>query len=101
MDAHPMRARDPAGIAVLEPLTGEVVAALRYFRGVCHRKQVIDYIDAAHRRAGQLSGAALAEAIVACFERHLGAGGDDHRPFRLPFGPGSHRWALSEQALAG
>ena len=40
------------------------------------------------------------DAILACFERHSGEGPGDPRPFRLPFGRGSRRWAPSE-ALEG
>ena len=93
-----VRPEEEAVVTVLEPLTAEIVEALRYFRGVCHRGQVIQYIDAAHRQAGRPAGEQLAAAILAAFERHLGTGADDPRPFRLPFGPGSHRWALSEAA---
>jgi hypothetical protein len=93
-----VRPEDEAVVTVLEPLTAEIVEALRYFRGVCHRKQVIEFIEAAHRRAGLPTGDTLTTAIVAAFERHLGLDAGDPRPFRLPFGPGSHRWALSEMA---
>lgn len=82
-------------ITALEPLTVEIVEALRYFRGSGHRSQIIQYIEAAHRRAGQPAGDALTADITATFERHLGEG-NDPRPFRLPFGPGSLRWALAE-----
>lgn len=95
-----VRPEDEAVVTVLEPLTTEIVEALRYFRGVCHRRQVIEFIEAARRRAGQPIGDTLTAAIVAAFERHLGAGATDPRPFRLPFGPGSHRWALSEAVRA-
>ncbi|HYE46330.1 MAG TPA: hypothetical protein VEA44_11230 [Caulobacter sp.] len=93
-----VRPDEPAVVTVLEPLTAEIIEALRYFRGVCHRKQVIEFIEAAHRRDGRPTGESLAAAVVAAFERHLGAETADPRPFRLPFGPGSHRWALSEAA---
>ena len=93
-----LRPKDQATVTVLEPLTAEIIEALRYFRGACHRKQVIEFIEAAHRRTGQgVDG--LAAAIIAAFERHLGEGRDDPRPFRLPLGPDSHRWALADSAL--
>jgi hypothetical protein len=95
-----VRPDEEATVTVLEPLTAEIIEALRYFRGVCHRKQVIEFIEAAHRRAGQhIDG--LATAIIAAFERHLGDDRDDPRPFRLPLGPDSHRWALADSALRG
>jgi hypothetical protein len=43
----------------------------------------------------------LARDVIAAFERHLGEGRDDPRPFRLPLGPDSHRWALAEGAVKG
>ncbi|MDO9337675.1 MAG: hypothetical protein EON95_03780 [Caulobacteraceae bacterium] len=92
-----VRLEDEATVTVLEPLTAEIIEALRYFRGVCHRKQVIEFIEAAHRKSGQAVDG-LAGAIIAAFERHLGDGRDDPRPFRLPLGPDSHRWALSDAA---
>ncbi len=89
-----VRPDDEATVTVLEPLTAEIIEALRYFRGVCHRKQVIEFIEAAHRKTGQqIDG--LSTAVIAAFERHLGDGRDDPRPFRLPLGPDSHRWALA------
>jgi hypothetical protein len=99
MAANPSPVQDQATVTVLDPLTAEIIDALRYFRGVCHRKQVIEYIQAAHLRAGDANPALLAEAILAAFDRQLGDGADDPRPFRLPFGPGSHRWAISEMVL--
>ena len=95
-----MRPDEEATVTVLEPLTAEIIEALRYFRGVCHRKQVIEFIEAAHRRAGRHIDD-LASAVIAAFERHLGDGRDDPRPFRLPLGPDSHRWALADNALRG
>ena len=95
-----VRPIDEATITVLEPLTAEIIEALRYFRGVCHRKQVIEFIEAAHRKAGQqIDG--LSREIIAAFDRHLGEGRDDPRPFRLPLGPASHRWALADGAMKG
>lgn len=95
-----VRSEESAVVTVLEPLTAEIIDALRYFRGASHRKQIIEFIEIAHRKAGQrIDG--LAEAILAAFDRHLGEGRDDPRPFRLPMGPGSHRWALAESALRG
>ena len=96
-----MRPAEAAVVTVLEPLTAEIVEALRYFRGACHRRQVVEFIEAAHRRAGEPAGDALTSAILSAFERHLGVQPDDPRPFRLPFGPGSHRWALSDAAMRG
>ena len=93
-----VRPDDEATVTVLEPLTAEIIEALRYFRGASHRKPVIEFIEAAHRKAGQrIDG--LADAILSAFDRHLGEGRDDPRPFRLPNGAGSHRWALADSAL--
>lgn len=93
-----VRPDEEATVTVLEPLTAEIIEALRYFRGVCHRKQVIEFIEAAHRKTGKgIDG--LASAVIAAFERHLGEGREDPRPFRLPLGPDSHRWALADAAL--
>lgn len=100
MTPLPSHAQDDAIVMALEPLTSEIVDALRYFRGACHRNQVIEFIIAAHRRAGEVISEGLKAAVIAAFERHLGVG-DDARPFRLPFGPGSNRWALSDGALRG
>ncbi|MDB5469171.1 MAG: outer rane efflux protein [Caulobacter sp.] len=95
-----VRPDDEATVTVLEPLTAEIIDALRYFRGACHRKQVIEFIEVAHRKAGQgVDG--LADAVISAFERHLGNVRDDPRPFRLPLGPDSHRWALADSAMKG
>lgn len=88
-----------AAVTMLDPLASEIVAALRYFRGVCHRRQVIEYILAAHRRAGERIAEDFPDAIIDAFNQWLGQGEDDPRPFRLPFGPGSHRWALAPASL--
>ena len=94
-----VRPDDEATVTVLEPLTAEIIEALRYFRGASHRKQIIEFIEAAHRKAGQKVDG-LAREIIAAFERHLGDGRDDPRPFRLPLGRDSHRWALSDSVRA-
>ena len=95
-----VRLDDEATVTVLEPLTAEIIEALRYFRGACHRKQIIEFIEIAHRKAGQhVDG--LSREIIAAFERHLGEGREDPRPFRLPLGPDSHRWVLADQAMRG
>ena len=95
-----VRPDEEATVTVLEPLTAEIIEALRYFRGACHRKQVIEFIEVAHRKAGQhVDG--LSRDIVAAFDRHLGDGREDPRPFRLPLGPDSHRWALTDSAMKG
>lgn len=95
-----VRPDDEATVTVLEPLTAEIIDALRYFRGASHRKHVIEFIEAAHRKAGQRVDG-LADALLSAFERHLGEGRDDPRPFRLPLGPTSHRWALTDSAMKG
>jgi hypothetical protein len=100
MVGTPTPAQTDATVTVLDPLTAEIIDALRYFRGVSHRKQVIEYVQAAHRRSGDVASPdSIGAAMVAAFERHLGEGVEDPRPFRLPFGVGSHRWALSESAV--
>lgn len=88
-----------AAVTMLDPLASEIVAALRYFRGVCHRREVIEYIQAARRRAGERIAEDFPDAIIGAFEQWVGQDADDPRPFRLPFGPGSHRWALAPAAL--
>lgn len=78
---------------VTDPLTDSLVEAMRYYGGVGHRSLIIAYVLAARRAAGSPTEA---EAVQAAFESGLGDGPEDARPFRLPFGRGSHRWALKE-----
>jgi hypothetical protein len=86
---HPLPAPTPA----CDPLVTDLVEALRYYRGVGHRRLVIAHVVAARRAAGE---AVTADAVLACFEGNTGVGPGDPRPFRLPFGRGTQRWALSE-----
>lgn len=73
-------------------LAAEIADALRYYRGSAHRKEVIGYIVATRRQAGQTPPPDLAETAIQVFTLRCG----ENRPFRLPFGHGSHRWALNE-----
>ncbi|MBX3481187.1 MAG: hypothetical protein KF842_12370 [Caulobacter sp.] len=78
-----------------DPMVALISDALRHFQGAAHRDLVLAHVATALGRPARLSPQGAAE-IIAAFEHYVGDGPDDPRPFRQPFGPDSHRWALKE-----
>ncbi|MBI1406753.1 MAG: hypothetical protein GC145_11570 [Caulobacter sp.] len=87
------RPLEPDPQADADPVIALISDALRHFQGAAHRDLVLAHVATALGRPARLSPQGAAE-IIAAFEQRVGEGEDDPRPFRLPFGPGSHRWAL-------
>jgi hypothetical protein len=67
--------------------------------GEAHRDVVITRIAQVRDRGAKAASPALREEILATFEAHCQKG-EAPGLFRLVFGPGSHRWALTAQAQA-
>lgn len=76
-----------------DPLVVLIADALAHLGGAAHRSLVLTRVASVMGRVGPLSPDGAAQ-VIAAFERRVGEGSDDPRPFRLPFGPQSHRWAL-------
>lgn len=71
----------------------EIVEALTAYGGAAHRQLVLDQVAIALARRGARLPANAANDLQQAFERHLQGRGQNL--FRLPFGEGSHRWALA------
>lgn len=87
---------------IAEALVFEIARALQSYGGQAHRDLVIGDIS---RRAGfdqRNPPQDLREDLIDAFDQGLNKGGLGHaRLFDLPFGPGSHRWRLADEAAAG
>lgn len=93
------RGARPGASARPHPLTAEIAEALISLSGEAHRDVVIARIAQARHGDARAASPALREEILATFETHCQAG-EAPGLFRLVFGPGSHRWALTPQARA-
>lgn len=77
-------------------LAEEVANALRYLGGSAHRDRVIDCVGAFRRQRGDPVDPTLREQVIETFERYCAEWSPiGHALFFLPYGAGSHRWALS------
>ena len=87
----------PAGALVVE-----IVQALIRCGGQAHRDVVVARIAVARHERGEDAPDDLQEHVVKAFNVHCLAddGSEGVALFRLPFGPGSRRWALTDQAPA-
>lgn len=87
--------------SIAEALVFEIARSLQSFGGQAHRDLVIGDIA---RRAGfdhRSLPQDLRDDLISAFEVGLAKGGLGHaRLFILPFGPGSHRWRLADEAAA-
>jgi ectoine hydroxylase-related dioxygenase (phytanoyl-CoA dioxygenase family) len=79
------------------PLSAEIAEALMSLSGEAHRDVVISRIAQARHRDAKVASPALRDEILTTFDAHCRAG-EAPGLFRLVFGPGSHRWALTPQA---
>jgi hypothetical protein len=86
----------------LDPVVAEIVLALLTSNGAAHRNTVADMVLSARDDAPPRSSAAARQEIFDAFDAYLKA----ERPrsvrplVHLPFGDGSHRWALTPLSLA-
>lgn len=83
------------------PLLAEIVEALLYLGGQAHRDQVIARVIAVRAAPGDTPAGALRAHILTAFDHQYAFDRSQRgRPplFDLPFGAGSHRWALAREA---
>jgi hypothetical protein len=86
------------GVAILNPLVGEIAGALMKLGGAAHRDLVVAYI--ARRRGMYRPPEALRRELDDAFTAYC-LGASDPRAaglLHLPYGPHSHRWALTDRA---
>lgn len=87
--------------AAADPLVAEIVEALLGLGGQGHRNAVAERIASARAGEPTKPTEALIAHVQAAFEERLKIDRAMHRPrtlFDLPFGDGSHRWALAREA---
>jgi hypothetical protein len=75
-------------------LVAEISEVLAYLGGAAHRDTVLSAVIAIRRGRQDRLAHDIADEIEAVFLQGVGEDDEDPRPFRLPFGPGSRRWAL-------
>jgi hypothetical protein len=97
-----LRSLEGAGaeIAILNPLVSEIVGALLDLGGAAHRDLVVAHI--AGRRGIYRPPESLRRELDEAFSGYC-QGATDPRAaglLHLPYGPFSHRWALTDQAYA-
>ncbi|MES2035014.1 MAG: hypothetical protein V4466_12630 [Pseudomonadota bacterium] len=76
-----------------EEFVNDIVEALKVYGGAAHRSLVVERIAITRGRRGEPLPQDPAKDIQQVFERHLSGRGKSL--FQLPFGEGSHRWALA------
>ena len=86
------------GVAILNPAAAEILQALLDLGGAAHRDLVVAYV--ARRRGIFRPSEALRRDLDAAFAAYCGATSDPRGAglLHLPYGPGSQRWALTDQA---
>jgi hypothetical protein len=89
-----------AEIAILNPLVSEIVSALLDLGGAAHRDLVAAHI--AGRRGIYRPPETLRRELDEAFSAYCQGATDprDAGLLHLPYGPFSHRWALTDQAYA-
>jgi hypothetical protein len=90
--------RAGGGIAILNPLVGEIAEALLELGGAAHRDLVVAYI--AKRRGLYRPSEAIRRELDEAFAAYC-LGASDPRAanlLHLPYGPHSRRWALTDHA---
>ena len=96
---RPRRTTSSKGV---DPMVGEIAEALLQLGGSAHRDRVLEVLALNRASDGEVQLSLRARAVAA-FDAHSGSDRDSRgvRPlFRKPFGPGSHRWALTAEAEA-
>lgn len=98
MDRRRRKASTQAGD---DGLVAEIVEALLRLGGTAHRDMVAEQVALARGGGGEAPPAALKARLEAAFSIRLRldrSGPDGAALFALPFGEGSHRWALAREA---
>jgi hypothetical protein len=87
-----------AGVAILNPLVAEITQALLDLGGAAHRDLVVAYI--AKQRGIYRPPEALRRELGDAFAAYCDRANDPRSPslLHLPYGPFSHRWALTDKA---
>jgi len=87
-----------AGVAILNPLVGEITQALLDLGGAAHRDLVVAYI--AKQRGVYRASETLRRDLDEAFAAYCNQANDPRAPglLHLPYGPCSHRWALTDRA---
>lgn len=96
-DRHgPERTRSE--IAILNPLVGEIAEALLDLGGAAHRDLVVAYV--AKRRGVYRPTEAMRRELDEAFAAYCRGASDPRAAhlLHLPYGPHSHRWALTDHA---
>ena len=83
-----------------KPLVSEIMDALHDLGGQAHRDLVFSYIAANRSNTGERPPHDFFDDLLAAFDDHLESGPPRTRLLGLPFGPGSRRWALSQEGMA-
>ena len=86
------------GIAILNPLVGEIAEALLDLGGAAHRDLVVAYI--AKRRGVYRPSEAMQRELDEAFAAYCRGASDPRAAnlLHLPYGPHSRRWALTDHA---
>ena len=93
------RTKRPGGV---DPVLAEIIDALVHFRGQAHRDAVCHHIATGRAGDARRAPEALKQEIYGAFRAHesrVGASPRSRSLLYLPFGPDSHRWALTEDGL--
>lgn len=85
-------------IAILNPLVGEIIEALMDLGGAAHRDLVVAYV--AKRRGLDRPSETMLRELGEAFAAYCQDASDPRAAnlLHLPYGPQSHRWALTDQA---
>jgi hypothetical protein len=89
--------RAGGGLAILNPVVAEIAQALLDLGGAAHRDLVVAYI--AKQRGIYRPSEALRRELADAFAAYCGRASDPRAAglLHLPYGPYSHRWALTDQ----
>jgi hypothetical protein len=90
--------RTRSEIAILNPLVGEIAEALLDLGGAAHRDLVVAYV--AKRRGVYRPTEAMRRELDEAFAAYCRGASDPRAAnlLHLPYGPHSHRWALTDHA---
>ena len=90
--------RTRSEIAILNPLVGEIAEALLDLGGAAHRDLVVAYV--AKRRGIYRPTEEMRRELDEAFAAYCRGASDPRAAnlLHLPYGPHSHRWALTDHA---
>lgn len=87
-----------SSVAILNPLVQEITGALFELGGAAHRDLVVAHV--ARKRGVFRPPTSMRQELDAAFSAYCCGATDPRSPglLHLPYGPFSHRWALTDQA---